>query len=179
MSETSRKHKAEAPKKLNFTVIVCSSSRYKDLKARKPVDDPSGDLIVEALQKAGHTVVFREIVPDDMVLIGKQVSRGLGSEEVHAIILCGGTGISPKDVTIEAVRPMLVKTLPGFGELFRKLSFDEIGSAAVLTRALAGVADQGKAVFCIPGSPQAVKLVLEKLILPEVAHILKHAREIG
>jgi len=122
-------------------------------------------------------VVFREIVPDDAVLIGEYVGRALGSEKVDAIIVCGGTGISPRDVTIEAVRPMLVKTLPGFGELFRKLSFDEIGSAAVLTRALAGVANQGKAVFCIPGSPQAVRLVLEKLILPEVGHILKHARE--
>ena len=177
MSETARRHKAEAPKSLNFAVIVCSSSRYQEFKARKPVDDPSGDLIVETLQKAGHTVVFREIVPDDKVLIGKYVSKALGMEKVDAIILCGGTGISPRDVTIEAVRPMLVKTLPGFGELFRKLSFDEIGSAAVLTRALAGVADQGKAVFCIPGSPQAVRLVLEKLILPEVGHILKHARE--
>jgi len=177
MSETSRRHKAEAPTSVGFAVIVCSSSRYRDIKARKPVENLSGDLIVEALQKAGHTVVFREIVPDDEVLIGKYVSKALGSEKVDAIILCGGTGISPKDVTIEAVRPMLVKTLPGFGELFRKLSFDEIGSAAVLTRALAGVADQGKAVFCIPGSPQAVRLVLEKLILPEVGHILKHARE--
>jgi molybdenum cofactor biosynthesis protein B len=177
MSETARRHKAEAPKKLNFAVIICSSSRYQELKARKPVDDPSGDLIVETLQKAGHTVVFREIVPDDKVLIGKYVSKALGMDKVDAIILCGGTGISPKDVTIEAVRPLLIKTLPGFGELFRKLSFDEIGSAAVLSRALAGVADQGKAVFCIPGSPQAVGLVLEKLILPEVGHILKHARE--
>jgi len=75
------------------------------------------------------------------------------------------------------VSPMLIKTLPGFGELFRKLSFDEIGTAAVLTRALAGVTDQGKAIFCIPGSPQAVKVCVEKLILPEVGHILKHARE--
>jgi len=177
MSETARKHKAEAPKNLNFSVIVCSSSRYQKLKARKPVDDPSGNLIVETLQKAGHSVVFREIVPDDKVLIGQYVSRALGSEDVDAIIVCGGTGISPKDVTIEAVRPLLVKTLPGFGELFRKLSFDQIGSAAVLTRALAGVADQGKAVFCIPGSPQAVRVVLEKLILPEAGHVLKHARE--
>ena len=177
MNETSRRHKAEAPTCVGFAVVVCSSSRYQDLKARKPVDDPSGDLIVETLQKADHNVVFREIVPDDKVLIGKYVSKALGSEKVDTIIVCGGTGISPKDVTIEAVRPMLVKTLPGFGELFRKLSFDEIGSAAVLTRALAGVADQGKAVFCIPGSPQAVRLVLEKLILPEVGHILKHARE--
>jgi molybdenum cofactor biosynthesis protein B len=177
MSETARRHKAEAPKKLNFAVIICSSSRYQEFKARKPVEDPSGDLIVETLQKAGHTVIFRELVPDDEVLIGKYVSRALGMEKVNSIILCGGTGISPKDVTIEAVRPLLVKTLPGFGELFRKLSFDEIGSAAVLSRALAGVADQGKAVFCIPGSPQAVGLVLEKLILPEAGHILKHARE--
>ncbi len=177
MSDTSRRHKAQAPTNVGFAVVVCSSSRYQNLKARKPVDDPSGDLIVKTLQKAGHTVVFREIVPDDKVLIGKYVSRALGSEKVDAIVLCGGTGISPRDVTIEAVRPMLVKTLPGFGELFRKLSFNEVGSAAVLTRALAGVADQGKAVFCIPGSPQAVKLVLEKLILPEVGHILKHARE--
>ena len=177
MSETASKHKAEAPKKLNFAVIVCSSSRYQDLKARKPVDDPSGDLIVETLQRAGHNIAFREIVPDDNVLIGKNVARAVGSKEADAIIVCGGTGISPKDVTIEAVRPMLVKTLPGFGELFRKLSFEEIGSAAVLTRALAGVVDQGKAVFCIPGSPQAARLVLEKLILPEAGHILKHARE--
>lgn len=177
MSETSRKHKAEAPKKLKFAVIVCSSSRYENFKARKPVEDPSGDLIVETLQKAGHTVVSRELLPDDKILIGKYVGKALDSEEVDAIILCGGTGISPKDVTIEAVRPMLIKTLPGFGELFRKLSFDEIGSAAILTRALAGVADQGKAIFCIPGSPQAVRLVLEKLILPEAGHILKHARE--
>jgi len=177
MSETARKHKAKAPKMVNFAVIVCSSSRYQNLKARKPVDDPSGDLIVETLQRAGHSVVFREILPDDMILIGKYVGRAIGLEEIEAIVLCGGTGISPKDATIEAVRPLLVKTLPGFGELLRKLSFDEIGSAAVLTRALAGVADQGKVVFCIPGSPQAVKLVLEKLILPEVGHILKHARE--
>jgi len=177
MSETSRKHKTEAPKEIGFALVVCSTSRYQNLKARKPVDDPSGDLIFETLRKAGHTVVFREIVPDDAVLIGEYVGRALGSEKVDAIIVCGGTGISPRDVTIEAVRPMLVKTLPGFGELFRKLSFDEIGSAAVLTRALAGVANQGKAVFCIPGSPQAVRLVLEKLILPEVGHILKHARE--
>lgn len=177
MSETATKHKAEAPKKVNFAIIVCSSSRYQDLKARKPVDDPSGDLIVETLQKAGHSVTFREVVPDDNILIGKYVSRALGLDNVDTIIVCGGTGISPRDVTIEAVRPMLVKTLPGFGELFRKLSFEEIGSAAVLTRSLAGVANQGKAVFCIPGSPQAVGLVLGRLILPEVGHILKHARE--
>jgi molybdenum cofactor biosynthesis protein B len=178
MSETARKHKTEAPRKLNFAVIVSSSSRYQKLKERKPFSDPSGDLIVEILQNAGHSVVSREILPDDTVLIGKHVGNAIGSEEVDAIIVCGGTGVSITDVTIETVRPLMIKTLPGFGELFRKLSYDEIGSAAIMTRALAGVTDQGKAVFCIPGSPQAVKLVMTKLILPETGHILKHAREV-
>jgi len=177
MSETARKHKTEAPRKLNFAVVVCSSSRYQKLKERKPFSDPSGDLIVELLQNAAHSVVSRQILPDDRVLIGKHVGNAIGSEEVDAIIVCGGTGVSITDVTIETVRPLLIKTLPGFGELFRKLSFDEIGSAAIMTRALAGITDQGKAVFCIPGSPQAVKLVMTKLILPETAHIVKHARE--
>jgi molybdenum cofactor biosynthesis protein B len=177
MSETARQHKTEAPRRLNFAVIVSSTSRYQKLKERKPFTDPSGDLIVELLQNAGHSVVLREILPDDRVLIGKNVGNAIGSEEVDAIIVCGGTGVSITDVTIETVRPLMIKTLPGFGELFRKLSYDEIGSAAIMTRALAGVTDQGKAVFCIPGSPQAVKLVMEKLILPETGHILKHARE--
>jgi molybdenum cofactor biosynthesis protein B len=177
MSESASKHKTEAPRKLNFVVIVSSSSRYQKLKERKPFTDPSGDLIVELVKNAGHSVVSREILPDDRILIGKNVGNAIGSEKVDAIIVCGGTGVSITDVTIETVRPLMIKTLPGFGELFRKLSYDEIGSAAIMTRALAGVTDQGKAVFCIPGSPQAVKLVMEKLILPETGHILKHARE--
>jgi molybdenum cofactor biosynthesis protein B len=177
VSETSRKHKSEAPQKLNFAVIISSSSRYQKFMAKEPFNDPSGDLIVELLKKAGHNVPSREILPDDRVLIGKHVGNAIGSEEVDAIVVCGGTGVSLTDVTIETVRPLLIKTLPGFGELFRKLSFDEIGSAAIMTRALAGVTDKGKAVFCIPGSPQAVKLVMERLILPETGHIVKHARE--
>ena len=177
MSESSRKHKTEAPRKINFAVIVSSSSRYQKLKARQPFTDPSGDLIVELVKNAGYTVASREILPDDRVMIGKYVCNAIGSQEVDAVIVCGGTGVSITDVTIETVRPLMIKTLPGFGELFRKLSFDEIGSAAIMTRALAGVTDQGKVVFCIPGSPQAVKLVVEKLILPETGHILKHARE--
>jgi len=177
MSESARKHKTEAPRKINFAVIVSSSSRYQKLKTRQPFTDPSGDLIVELVKNAGYSVVSREILPDDRVLIGKYVGNAIGSQEVDAVIVCGGTGVSITDVTIETVRPLMIKTLPGFGELFRKLSFDEIGSAAIMTRALAGVTDQGKVLFCIPGSPQAVKLVMEKLILPETGHLLKHARE--
>jgi len=176
VSESSRRHKAEAPTRLGFAVIVISTSRFEALKLMKHVDDPSGDLIVELLEKAGHKIVYKVLIPDDRGLIGQKMSAALGLNEVDAIITCGGTGIAPSDVTIETVRPMLKKTLPGFGELFRKLSFEEIGSAALLSRAIAGVAD-GKAVFCLPGSPQAVRLCVEKIILSEAGHIVKHARE--
>jgi len=99
----------------------------------------------------------------------------LKASKVDAIITCGGTGINPSDVTIETLEPILEKELPGFGELFRHLSYQEIGSAAVMTRAVAGVA-KGKVIFCLPGSPNAAKLCLEKLILPETGHIILHAR---
>ncbi|RLI20247.1 molybdenum cofactor biosynthesis protein [Candidatus Bathyarchaeota archaeon] len=127
------------------------------------------------LKKAGHTLVFRRIIPDEKVLIEKSVRQALKSD-LDVVVFCGGTGIAPSDITIETVSPFLEKVLPGFGEIFRSLSFDQIGSAAILSRAIAGVA-KGKVFFCIPGSPNAVKLCFEKLILPEVAHIVKHARE--
>lgn len=177
MTETFHKHKIEAPKRLNFSVIVSSSSRYQKLKGRKNFTDPSGDLIVEFIKDAEHNVASREILPDDRVLLGKYVGTSIGSEKIDVIIVCGGTGVSLTDVTIETLRPLMIKTLPGFGELFRRLSYDEIGSAAIMTRALAGITDQGKVIFCIPGSPQAVKLAMTKIILPEVSHIIKHARE--
>ncbi|MGQ9566067.1 MAG: MogA/MoaB family molybdenum cofactor biosynthesis protein [Candidatus Bathyarchaeales archaeon] len=177
MSETSRKHKAEAPKTLSFAVITVSSSRFKEQKSLGKIEDPSGDLTVQLVEKAGHKVVLRSLVPDDRVLIGKAVSKALGTDNVDVVITCGGTGVALSDVTIETVRPLLVKTLPGFGEIFRRLSFDKIGSAAIMSRALAGVSDGGKAVFCLPGSPNAVSLCVERLILPEAGHIVKHARE--
>jgi molybdenum cofactor biosynthesis protein B len=108
-------------------------------------------------------------------VIQKTIREILESPKVDALISTGGTGITPADVTIEAVKPMLEKELPGFGELFRHLTYQELGSAAVMSRAMAGVA-KGKAVFCLPGSPHAVKLCLERLILPETAHIVLHAR---
>ena len=134
-------------------------------------------MIADLIENSGNCVVSKDILPDDRVMLGKRVGNAIGSKDVDAIIVCGGTGISITDVTIETLRPLMIKTLPGFGELFRKLSYDEIGSAAMMTRALAGVTDQGKVIFCIPGSAQAVKLVLTKLILPETGHILKHAKE--
>ena len=176
MSESSRQHKAEAAKRLRFGVFVCSTSRYEKLRKSGKVDDVSGDLIESLLTSGGHLVVFRKLVPDDRATIEDDLRHALVSADVDALVFCGGTGVAPSDITIETVSPFLEKVLPGFGEFFRKLSFDEIGSAAVLSRAIAGVV-KGMAIFCIPGSPQAVRLCVEKIVLPEAPHIIKHARE--
>jgi molybdenum cofactor biosynthesis protein B len=176
VSESTKKHKAEAPKNLNFGIFVCSTSRYQKLKKGEQVEDVSGDLIESMLKNAGYIVAFRKLIPDDKALIEESMRQALASSGLDVVVFCGGTGITSSDITIETVSPFLEKVLPGFGEIFRRLSFEKIGSAAVLSRAIAGVAN-GKAFFCIPGSPDAVKVCFEKLILPEVAHIVKHARE--
>jgi len=176
MSETAAEHKAEAQGQLNFAVIICSTSRYEETSKTGRADDASGDLIIKMLRENGHRVTMRRIIPDDKEQIQRVLMRALKSRKVDAIIFSGGTGVSPKDVTIEAVKPMLEKEIPGFGEIFRFLSYKKIGSAAILTRALAGTC-RGKAIFCLPGSSDSVSLALEKLIIPEAGHIIKHARE--
>ena len=175
MSETSKKHKEKAPKQLSFAVITISTSRYRDSQAGKFVTDESRDLILKLLKDNEHTVVVQRLITDDKTMIQKTIREILESPKVDALISTGGTGITPADVTTEAVKPLLEKELPGFGELFRHLTYQELGSAAVMSRAVAGVA-KGKAVFCLPGSPHAVRLCLERLILPETAHIVLHAR---
>ncbi|MEM2842751.1 MAG: MogA/MoaB family molybdenum cofactor biosynthesis protein [Candidatus Bathyarchaeia archaeon] len=176
MSETSIKHKAEAPEKLKVAILTCSDSKYENLKKGEKINDVSGDLIEELIKKAGYKVHQRILLPDNLVLIKEKVKELLYLKDVDAIIITGGTGISHKDVTIEAVNELIEKALPGFGELFRKLSYEKIGSAAILTRALAGVA-KSKAIFCLPGSPNAVNLAVSSLIIPELTHIIKHAKE--
>jgi molybdenum cofactor biosynthesis protein B len=176
MSESARIHRDEAPKKLKFAVFTVSTSRYEHLRKDEVVKDMSGDLIQSLLENAGHTIAFRKTISDDQKMIKESMQHSLNSSEVNAVVFCGGTGITSSDITIETVSPFLEKTLPGFGEIFRRLSFDEIGSAAILTRAIAGVA-KNKAFFCVPGSPDAVRLCFEKLILAEAGHVVKHARE--
>jgi molybdopterin adenylyltransferase len=177
MSESSKKHKSAAPKVLNFGVFVCSTSRALQISRKEPnVSDIGGDLLLVLLKSGGHNVMFKKIIPDDKSVIQDGVLEVLGTPEMDAVVFSGGTGITPTDVTIEAVSPFFEKTLPGFGEFFRRISFERVGSAAVLSRAVAGVAS-GKVFFCIPGSPDAVRTAVEMLILPEVAHIVKHARE--
>jgi molybdenum cofactor biosynthesis protein B len=176
VSESAKKHKATAPKQLKFAVFVCSTSRYQQLQKGEKIADVSGDTIEALLRNAGHRVLFKKVIADEKVMIEEAVNSVLSSAELDVAIFCGGTGITPKDITIETVSPFLEKTLPGFGEIFRRLSYDRVGSAAVMSRAVAGVA-KGKALFCIPGSPDAVRVSVEMLILPEAPHIVRHARE--
>jgi molybdenum cofactor biosynthesis protein B len=176
VSESAKKHKATAPKQLKFAVFVCSTSRYQQLRKGERIADVSGEAIEALLKNAGHRVLSRKIISDEKAMIEGAVKSVLGSAELDVAIFCGGTGITPKDVTIETVSPFFEKTLPGFGEIFRRLSYDRVGSAAVMSRAVAGVA-KGKALFCIPGSPDAVRVSVEMLILPEAPHIVRHARE--
>jgi molybdenum cofactor biosynthesis protein B len=176
VSESTKKHKATAPKQLNFGIFVCSTSRYQQLQKGEKIDDVSGELIEALLKNAGHKVQFKKIIADDKVLIQGAVRSVLDSADLDVAVFCGGTGIASSDVTMETVSPFLEKTLPGFGEIFRRLSYDKVGSAAVMSRAVAGVA-KGKALFCIPGSPDAVRVSVEMLILPEAPHIVRHARE--
>ena len=177
MSETSKIHKAKAPKTLNYAIYICSTSRYKLMQqGGTKVTDVGGDTIVGILKNAGQNILFKKIIADDKALISQEVQQALVTSELDVAIFSGGTGITPTDVTIETVSQFFEKTLPGFGEFFRRISYDKVGSAAVLSRAVAGIA-KGKALFCIPGSPDAVRTAVEILILPEAPHIVKHARE--
>ncbi|MCW4005817.1 MAG: molybdenum cofactor biosynthesis protein MoaB [Candidatus Bathyarchaeota archaeon] len=176
MSESTKSHKAHAPKKLNFAVFTCSTSRYRALENGEDVKDVSGETIEFLLKKAGHSVLFKRVILDDQDMIAHAVKSVIDNQGLDAAVFCGGTGIAPTDVTIETITPFFDKTLPGFGEIFRRVTYDKRGSSALMTRATAGVA-KGKALFCIPGSPDAVKFAVELLISPEAAHIVKHARE--
>jgi len=150
-------------------VVTVSSTRSLD-------DDPSGDAIAAAFEDAGHDVATRELVGDEYDRVQSIVDRLVSREDVDVVVTTGGTGVTPDDVTVEAVRPLLEKELPGFGELFRRLSYDEIGTRVVGTRAAAGVAD-GVPVFCLPGSENAARLGAEDVIVPEAGHLAGLAHE--
>lgn len=157
-------HKKHAHGSVNCAVITVSSTRSKE-------NDVSGKTIINLLEGNGHTVLYYDVIKDDITAIKASLDHNLNEQGVQAIILNGGTGIGKKDVTIEAVESFFEKELVGFGEIFRTLSYKEIGSAAMLSRASAAVA-LGKIIFCLPGSTNACKLAMEKLIVPELGHIV-------
>jgi molybdenum cofactor biosynthesis protein B len=161
------RHRAEAERDVPSVVITVSDTRTLE-------EDSGGALIVEMLEAAGHTVVARQIVRDEPAEIAGAVREAVGRDGVRAVLVTGGTGVAPRDVTPEAVEPLLERTIPGFGEVFRMLSWGDVGSAAILSRALAGLAG-GRVVFVLPGSRGALRLALEKLILPELGHLAAEA----
>ena len=131
--------------------------------------------VVEHLERAGHAVVARALIPDDPERMTALLSEYLARAEIDAVLLTGGTGISSRDQTFETVSSLLTKPLPGYGELFRMLSFQQVGAAAMLSRAVGGLAGR-TVVLTMPGSPNAVKLAMEQLIVPELAHLVREAR---
>ena len=153
---------------LGVAVVTVSSSRSLD-------DDPAGDAIQSALEAESHEVVTRDLIGDSLDGVQGTVDHLVGRGDVDVVVTTGGTGVTPDDVTVEAVRPLLEKRLPGFGELFRRLSYEEIGTKVVGTRAVAGVAD-GVPVFCLPGSENAATLGVEELIVHEAGHLAGLAR---
>ena len=174
MASPHEEHRKLAERKLAFALFTVSSSRYKAKARGEPVDDISMRVAVEVIKKRGHQVVHEEIIDDDIEMIREKLLEMLRREDVDVAIFMGGTGLARNDVTIEAVRPFFEKEAEGFGELFRMLSYKRVGTAAALTRATAGVAS-GKAILCLPGSPDAVRLALEEFI-DELPHMVYLAR---
>ena len=160
-------HRKNAPASVPTFVVTVSDTRTLET-------DTGGALVQQFLEGAGHEVLGRAIVPDDAGEIAAALARALDLERCRCVIFTGGTGVAPRDVTPDALEPVLERVIPGFGEFFRQLSFEEIGSAALLSRALGGLA-KGRVVFVIPGSRGAVRLAMEKLILPEIGHLAGEA----
>ena len=160
-------HKELSPQVVACAVLVISDSRTE-------ATDESGKLLIEKLKETGHTVADYALLKNDSAALRRKIQDLLDREEVQVIITSGGTGASHRDVTVETVTPMLEKTLDGFGELFRSLSYEEIGTASMMSRAVAGV-NGGKIILCIPGSLGAAKLAVDKIILPEIGHMVREA----
>ena len=146
-------------------IITCSDTRT-------PETDTSAQLIRKLLEERGHTIAGYHLVKDEPDQIQFRIAQGTANEEIRAIIVNGGTGISRRDSTFEAMDDMLEKRLDGFGEIFRFLTYQEIGSPAIMTRATAGIIN-GRVLFSIPGSENAVRLAMERLILPELGHLVR------
>lgn len=155
-------HKEKSPKVISVAIITFSDTRNQE-------NDVSGKFIINSLKEKGHKIVFYKILKEDKENITKEFEELLQNKDAQVIITNGGTGISKRDIAIECISPFFEKKLEGFGEIFRSLTYEEIGSSAIMSRAISGVA-KGKIIFCLPGSINGVKLAMEKIILNEICH---------
>ncbi|HKH71247.1 MAG TPA: molybdenum cofactor biosynthesis protein B [Vicinamibacterales bacterium] len=162
---SSLEHKAQAPLSVSCFVLTVSDTRTE-------ANDTGGQAIRELLERAGHSVTGHTIVKDEASQVAATIRERLVDQATQVIITTGGTGISARDTTFQAVTALFEKRLDGFGELFRMISFHQIGSAAMMSRATAGTVGR-KAIFVLPGSPAAVRLAMEKLIVPELGHVVQ------
>ncbi|MCS7132238.1 MAG: MogA/MoaB family molybdenum cofactor biosynthesis protein [Nitrososphaeria archaeon] len=163
-------HRKYGPKILRFALITVSSTRYSAKIRGEPYHDESQERAIRIIEGMGHIIKVKDLVDDDVNMVRIKLLELVRDMELDVIIFIGGTGVSKKDVTIEAVKPLLEKELDGFGEIFRWISFQEIGVAAFLSRAMMGTMGD-KAVMCLPGSPQAVEVALREF-LPELPHLI-------
>jgi molybdopterin adenylyltransferase len=161
-------HRRESPAAIRFAVITVSDTR--DAKS-----DRGGDLLASAVAEGGHRLAHRTLVRDEAAEIERAVRDAAGRADVDLVLLTGGTGIAPRDVTSPTLEKVFESSIPGFGELFRWLSFQEIGSAAILSRATAGLVE-GKVVIALPGSPKALELAMRRIVLPEAGHLVSQSR---
>jgi len=160
-------HKEKSPKSVTCAVLTISDSRTEQ-------DDESGKLLQEMLRQNGHRVLAYAVLKNDANSIRGKIEELLKLADLQVIITSGGTGISHRDITVETISPMLEKKVDGFGELFRFLTYQEIGAGSMMSRAMAGVV-RGKVIVCLPGSLGAVTLTLDKIILPEIGHMVREA----
>jgi len=168
VTSPSAEHRSTAPKSIRCAVITVSDTRTLE-------NDTGGKTVVDLLEEAGHLVMAREIIPDSPERMRPLVTALAGRPDVDAILLTGGTGISSRDQTYETISSLLSNPLPGYGELFRMLSYQEIGAAAMLSRAVGGLVDK-TLVMTMPGSPAGVRLAMQQLILPELGHLIRESR---
>ncbi len=163
-----QEHRSYSPAQLGFSILTASDSRTLE-------DDESGCRIAELVNAAGHRVIERRVLPDDEGEIRAAAAAAVERQQADVVVISGGSGFAPRDVSVEAVMPLLDREIEGFGQLFRTLSFQQVGAAAMLSRAMAGVIGRS-VVFVLPGSPPAAELAMVSLILPEVAHLLGQIR---
>jgi molybdopterin adenylyltransferase len=162
-------HKQQSPSRVRCFILTVSDTRTE-------ATDTSGRAIANLLADAGHVISGRALVKDEAALVKRTIEHQLAADDADVVITTGGTGITSRDNTFEAVSALLEKTLDGFGELFRMLSYEDIGAAAMLSRAVAGMAN-GRIIVALPGSEAAVMLAMKKLLLPELGHLVQQARK--
>jgi len=166
-------HRLQGKRRLRIAIVTVSTSRYARMKSGEDYTDEGGDVAAEETKRAGHEVSQRSLISDDRTMLQKTVKRFLAGDD-DVLLFTGGTGLSSRDITVETIRPFLEKELEGFGELVRRLGYDEVGAAAALTRATAGVA-RGKLIACMPGSPDGVRTAMRAFV-KEFPHMVFIAR---